>query len=205
MKGWIIRISIVVALFIAIVFAGLWGIHQLRISIISQVNPKQETVLEKVSSKLKISEKLSNYKFTHYFDLVGTKTLLAQELKTKQKFAIINPGWAFKITKDDIRANTINKKLRFIASRFNYETIKVEDFRIEKKGFFKGLQQNIPFVKFKIKLSGNINHKFEGIIGVIKNPQTKRYELITAFAELGKYNSKMTEDFYKNIQFNIKK
>ena len=98
-----------------------------------------------------------------------------------------------------MNSSTLDKQLKDIAARFNAIPIKLNNLEIGKRGEFKGLGQNIPYVQLKVLTSGTLNKDVEGMIGVASTPD-KKNEILVSISDPGKYKQDIAEKFFKNIK-----
>lgn len=184
-----------------IIFFAFGGVDYVKNIVNSQINPPEVKVQENAQKIGNFTKVPKGYKLTRVVDMVGIKAVVAEEKKTTQKMALVNPGWIFNITKNDIRSNAIDTQLEKIASKFNTKNIKLSTLEVVKKGNFKAFNQNIPYARIKVELIGNKARNLEGIIGVAQNPADGQNTIVVSMNEPGKYNQQTAEKFFKSIKF----
>lgn len=159
------------------------------------------TVEQQAQKFADFSHMPKDYKLKKSVGILGVNAILAEHKQTKQKMAIVDTGWIFNLSKDDILSNKLDDKLKELSSKYNNKVVAIDNFEIGKKGMFNALNQNIPYVKIKLKTSGQLKNDFEGIIGVVNKPDNKN-NLVVSFSDTGKYKQKTAEKFFQNLKFN---
>lgn len=196
--------SIFTTIIILIILFPCGGLNFINNMIYGFFNPP-EKILKVNSQKVADFSKIpSNYKLTKAVDMLGIKTVFAEDKHNKQTMAVVDTGWLLNITKDDIKSNQIfdklndlNKNLKFL--RQNH--IDIDNIKILQKGQFKAANQNVPYLKANVNLLNENNKRLEGIVGVVKKSNDKN-ELIVSYSTAGKYNQKLAENFFKHVSYN---
>ena len=192
-------ISLIILVFAFIGFKSIGGVDYVKGLIDSYLNPPSQKTQIEAQKIANFSKVPKNYEILKALDIFGVKAVVANERKTDQKMVFADPGWAFKLSKNDIRSNNIDEQLKNIASKFAIQPIKVKNLEIEKKGNFEALNQTIPYVKVKVYLSGSPYKNLEGIIGVA-NMEDNKNKLVISLNEPGKYSEQVAEKFFKSIK-----
>lgn len=180
------------------------GLNFIKNTIYSFFNPPEKILMVNAQKVADFSQIPDNYELIKAYDMFGINAVIAQENKTRQKVAVVNTGWVLNITKEDIKSNTAISKLEEITKNIKELkniNINLDQVKIEKKGSFTAFNQDIPYIKAKIKLSGDQKRNFEGIIGVVTKPNLKN-DLLVSINEPGKYNQKVAEKFFRKIKYN---
>lgn len=182
-----------------LIFYLFGGVDYVKGYIDSLMNPPKNEIEIKAQKLGDFSKLSKEYKLTRAVDMLGVNAVVAEHKQTNQNIALVDPGVILKVTKNDIKQNTLDNKIKEVANRFNNLPIKLGDIQVTKKGTFKALNQDVPYAKVKIQLSGAINKDLEGIIGIASTSGTQN-NLVVSMNEPGKYNQKVTEGFLKNIK-----
>lgn len=197
-------IFFVVAAIILYAFYLFGGFDFVERQIDTFFHPPKASIQEEAKKFGDFSKLPENYELTRTVDMFGIKSVIAKDKKTDQKMALVDTGWVMNISKNDIRTNAIDNEIKKAAARFKNQPVKLEKLEVGQKGFFKALEQNIPYVKVKIITLGTINKNVEGIIGVAETPDHKN-NLVISINEPGKYKQDIAETFFKNVKFNTAK
>lgn len=190
---------IITAIFVLIILFPCGGLNYIKSLISSYQHPKQVEMQVKADRFGDISKVPKEYQLIKALDVFGINAVIVENKKTEQKMAIIDSGCMFNITKKDIKSNNLEDQLKKISLKFPYSPFKLDKLDILKKGSFKAFNQNIPYVRVKVSLTGNQKNNFEGIIGVVAYPDNKN-NLVVSYNDSNKYNQKIAENFFKTIK-----
>ncbi|MEI8389925.1 MAG: hypothetical protein WCG23_08575 [bacterium] len=199
MKKKIIKIVIAVVLF-AVIAVGLlsWGVISGIGFIKNSVTPVfSGTNITSGNKNNATSSKTANgFKTLSSYNLLAASITTSEDVKSKQKIILINPGMFFSITKQDIESNIIQSQLKTMTSLGPVQIINFDKFEIAKKGSFEIDKQNVPYVKGSFGGISGGKVRAEGIIGVIDTAAGKNNIFISTTAS-GKIKLKIVEDFFK--------
>ena len=190
---------IITTIFILIILFPCGGLKYVQSLIYNYQHPKQAEIKVKTAEFGDFSNEAKEYKLVRSLDVFGISALIAKNIKTEQKMALVDSGWTFTITKNDIKSSNLEEQLRKISLQFPYSPLKLDKLTIIKKGTFNAFGQTVPYVKVKVSLTGNSQNNFEGIIGAVTYPNNKN-NLIISFNDSNKYNQQIAENFFKNVK-----
>lgn len=175
------------------------GLNYIKTYIDTKMHPEKAEITARAQTYGDFSTISNDYELTRVVDMFGANAVLAKHKQSNQKMALINPGEILKLTKNDVNTATIDKELRKLSTRLNNLPVKLTSLEVGKKGSFKALNQDIPYVNVKIKLTGTVNKNMEGIIGVINDSENKP-KLVVSGSDTGKYNQVIAEKYFKSIK-----
>ena len=190
---------IITTIFVLIILFPCGGLNYIKSLINSYQHPQKVENQIKTDKFGDFSKTSNDFQLIKSLEAFGIKAIVAENKKTEQKMAVIDSGWTFNITKKDIISNNLEDQLKKISLKFPYSPVKLNKLDIIKKGSFKAFNQNIPYVRVKVSLTGNQKNNFEGIIGVVTYPNNKN-NLVVSYNDSNKYDQKIAEKFFKNIK-----
>lgn len=145
-----------------------------------------------------------DYKLVKAINIPGIRAVVAENIKNSQKLAFIDGGSFIALTKNDIKSNQIDTKLRELSGKLSNKPVKLKELKVIKKGSFKSLNQNVPYVKARASFTVDktiFTKDFEGIIGVIDNPKKGKSYIVASVNNPGEYKQDVTENFFKTVNF----
>lgn len=202
MKKKIIKIVIGI-IFVLVIAIGLlsWGVMSGIGFIKNSFTPLiSNTNNASVSKNQANSSKTSNgFKILNSYNILAASITTSEEVKSKQKIILINPGMFLSLTKQDIESNNIESQLKSMTSIGPVQLINFDKLEIAKKGSFKVAKQNVPYVKGNFGILSGGKGLSEGIIGVIDTAGSKNNIFIST-ADSGKFKLKTVEDYFKQLK-----
>lgn len=161
--------------------------------------PSQEKLVEKASSIANLSDINDEFQITKTANLLGFKTVMAEHKGTSQKMIIADTGKKSVLTKKDFETKEIDTKLKDLASKMQYQFIRVEDLKITQRGTINTMGQNAPYVKFKADTVNLPFPEVQGIIGVVsgENDQNK---IILSINDGSKYSQIIAQEFFRDVK-----
>jgi hypothetical protein len=202
MKNKIVQF-IIAFVFVVVIGVGLlsWavisGIRFIKNSVAPIFSNTNITSISKNQSNS--SKSLNGFRTLNDYNIFVASITTSEDVKSKQKIILVNPGIFLNITKQDIESNNIESQLKNMTSFGPVQIINFDKFEMVKKGSFKVDQQNIPYVKGNFGFLDGGKILSEGIIGVIDTSNSKNNIFIST-AESGKFNLKIVEKFFKQIK-----
>jgi hypothetical protein len=194
--------TVILAVIAFIILFPCGGLEYIKSYVDSKMNPTKTELVKKAQEYGDFSTIPQDYELTKVISMFGANAVVAEHKNTNQKMALVNPGTLLKLSKTDVNANIVNTELKKLSSKLNNLPVKISNLKVGKIGTFKALDQDVPYIQVKMSLSGDTNRNFEGIIGVINNPDNKN-QLIISGNDIGKYDQKTAEEYFKNIKLNV--
>ncbi len=200
MKGCLTTIfKIIIVILAYIGFQSLGGVDFVKEKFGEYTTPSQEVLIQKAKNIADLSQISDEYIIDKTASLMGYHLVLAEHKGSGQKMAMIDPKSEDLITKQDFKTGAINKKLKDLNNKFQYQLVRLENFEITKKGSFKAMNQVVPYVRFEADtINLPIGH-ISGIIGLAKNSQGKNVILASANND-DKYSQIITEEFFRKVK-----
>lgn len=161
--------------------------------------PSQEKLQEKASKIADLSKIDDEFQIDRTANLLGYKAVIAEHTGSGQKMIIVDSGKKTPLTKKDFQSKEIDTKLKDLASKMQYQFIRVEDLEITQRGNINALNQQVPYVKFKAQTVNLPFSEIQGIVGAAtdSNGQNK---MIIAINDSKKYSQIITQQFYKDVR-----
>jgi len=177
------------------------GVFYLKNTVSDQLHPPKSELKERSEKVADFSKISKDYTVTKALNVIGLTAVIAEHPETGQYMAIIDPGWAMNISKDDILTGSLRQKLTAYASKASSPNIKLNKLEIWPKGNFKAFNQSIPYAEIKVKISGLTTEKtYEGMIGIISKPGTNKNKLIVSLNKNGTFKQAVAENFFKKVK-----
>lgn len=200
MKGCLsLIIKIVIVILAYIGFQSLGGVDFVKEKFTEYTTPTQEVLVKQAKSIANLSNINDEYAIDRTINILNYHVVLAEHKASGQKLAMIDPKNDELITKKDFQTGEINKKLQDLNKNFQYQLIRLENFEITKKGKFRAMDQQIPYVKFEADtINLPIGH-ISGIVGLAKNSEGKNI-ILTSVNSDDKYSQIITEGFFKKVK-----
>ena len=131
-------------------------------------------------------------------NLAGYKAVVAEHKASGQKMVILDSGKKSLLTKEDIRGQNVEAKLKELSNKVKYKGVKVQDLTITSRGTLEIYGQKVPFAKFEAHVS---RLPVSDIAGVIASVQTSdgSEKLALSLSEKKKYSQLITNEFYKGV------
>ncbi|MEI8388588.1 MAG: hypothetical protein WCG23_01760 [bacterium] len=200
MKFSKIIITTSVGFAILIIMAAI-GVFSLKNVVSVQLHPQKSELIQRAEKIADFSKILNTYTVTKALNVIGVTAVVAEHPKTGQYMAIIDPGWAMNISKNDIQTGRLHQKLTDYASKISSPGIKLNKLEIMPKGNFNAFNQSIPYAQIKVKISGlSSETTYDGMIGIVVNPETSKSELIVSLNKNGTFKQKIAENFFKDVK-----
>lgn len=190
-----------VILFCFFTFGGLDYVKNFIDNMYAEQQSNTYKEAQKVADFSRISR---DYKIAKTINIPGAKAVIAENKKNSQKLAFIDGGSFLTLSKNDIKSNQIDTKLRELSGKLSNKPVKLKELKVIRKGSFKALNQNIPYVKVKASFTIDktiFTKEFEGIIGVIDNPKKGKSYIIASINNPDEYKQDITENFFKTVNF----
>lgn len=196
--------TIVIGIIGFIVLFPCGGLNYIKNYVDSKLHPTKSNIQARAQELGDFSNIPKEYELTRVVNMLGANAVIAEHKTTNQKMALLDAGTFLKLTKNDVNSTAINGELKKLATRLDNMPVKLSSLEVGQKGSFKAFNQDIPYVKVKIKVTGNVNKSMEGIIGVIDNPENKN-KLVISGSEIGKYKQDVAEKYFKSVKINTEK
>lgn len=200
MKGcltFIIKTVIAVFVFFGLVHLGV--VDYIKEKINEKTNPPQEKIVDKAKDIVDLSEIDDEYSLERSMKFLKNAMIIAEHNATGQKMIMIEPRKEDFFTKDDIKSEKVEEKLKNAATKYKHQFIKFDKIEVTKHGEMNGLGQKIPYAKAEVEISNLPVKDMVGIIGVAELPSGKNL-LIISVNEKGKYSQIITDGFYKKVK-----
>lgn len=200
MKGClslIIKLIIGVLIFFGLVHLGV--IDFIKNQIQEHNTATKEHIIDDTKDVVDLSQINEEYAVDKNLKILKNRMIIAEHKATGQKMIIIEPKSENILTKEDIKADTVQTKIDDIINKYKYQVVKFDSVKVTKHGNFQGLGQSIPYVKIEAKISNLPIKDVEGILGVAENENGKNLILLSV-NENGKYSQIITDAFFEKVK-----
>ena len=130
--------------------------------------------------------------------IAGFKAVIAEHKASGQKMVILDSGKKPLLTKEDIKSQNIDTKLKDLSEKVKYKGVRVQDITITNRGTMKVYGQTVPYAKFDAHVS---RLPVSDISGVVASVQTSdgSEKLALSLSEKKRYSQLITNEFYNGV------
>ena len=130
--------------------------------------------------------------------IAGYKAVIAEHKASGQKMVILDSGKKPLLTKEEIKAQNFDTKLKDLSEKFNYKGVKVQDVSITGRGTMEAYGQIVPYAKFDAHVT---RLPFSEISGTVASVTTSdgSEKLALSLSEKKRYSQLITNEFYKGV------
>lgn len=132
-------------------------------------------------------------------NIVGYKAVVAEHKASGQKMIIIDSGNKALITKEDIKSNEIDSKLKNLSEKFKYQGTNIKDIKVTDRGEMDIYNQRVPYAKFEADVSRFPLKDISGIVASVTTSDGKE-KLAISLNESKKYSQLIASEFYKDVR-----
>lgn len=193
--------SIVILVFAYIGFQSVGGVKWVQDTYSSWTNPSEEKTIESVNHLIDTSNLSNDFEISKSLNFFGMKVIEADYTKSPQKVFIIDSNGMIKLSKEDFSTGKIEEILQNLISKFTYQAVRIENLKITRFGHFMAMNdQKIPYIIFEADIIRGTAPKMYGMLGVVESPEREN-DIILSFTTVGKYNQKVTERFFREVNY----
>ena len=168
--------------------------------IINILHPSQEKMLETAKKVGDFSNESDEFELEKATGIFGYNAVVAEHKASGQKIFVADTGKKELITKEDLRSNNIEEKLRESIKKIKYQSISAEDITVTKRGVLSAYgDNNAPYVRFSAKVSKLPMGEISGIISVATDKNGEARTLLSV-NEKNKFSQLIAEEFFRNIK-----
>lgn len=131
-------------------------------------------------------------------NIAGYKAVIAEHKASGQKMVILDSGKKPLLTKEDIKGQNIEEKLKDLSEKVKYKGVKVQDLTITSRGSMELYGQTVPFAKFEAHVSRLPISDVAGVVASVKTSDGSE-KLALSLSEKKKYSQLITNEFYKGV------
>lgn len=130
--------------------------------------------------------------------IAGFKAVIAEHKASGQKMVILDSGKKPLLTKEDIKSQNIDTKLKDLSEKVKYKGVKVQDIQITNRGTMNVYGQTVPYAKFDARVSRLPVSDISGIIASVQTSDGSE-KLALSLSEKKKYSQLITNEFYNGV------
>ena len=156
---------------------------------------KVETA-RKIGDFSKINEE---FQIDNTMVIAGYKAVIAEHGASGQKMVIIDSGKKPLLTQSEIKGNELDKKLKNLSEKMNYQGISVKDINVTGRGNIEAFGQTVPYAKFEAHVSKLPFSDLSGMVSSVKTSDGNE-KLALSLNEKKKYSQLITNEFYKGVK-----
>jgi hypothetical protein len=150
---------------------------------------------KKIGDFSKLNEE---FQIDNTMSIAGYKAVIAEHKASGQKMVILDSGKRALLTKEDIKSKNVDKKLKDLSDKFQYQGARVQDITVTSRGTIKMYGQTVPYAKFDAHVT---KLPFSDLSGIIASVQTSdgSEKLALSISEKKKYSQLITNEFYRGV------
>lgn len=190
------------AIIIVLVVAGINNLYSMHVfdDIIANcsnfIKEKSEQTVQKVGDFSQIN---SEFNVDTAVNIFGYKAVIAEHRASGQRMIVLDSGKKQLLTREDINGDGVAQKLDDLSNKFKYQSSNVSDIEILGKGYIYSYGKQLPYVKFKAKVTRLPINQIAGIIAINDtNPKSER--LLISVNEKNRYSQLITNEFYRAVR-----
>ena len=161
----------------------------------------QERAAENAKKLGNFSNLHEEFQIDNTVNLLGYRAVLAEHKASGQKMCIVDSGKKPLLTKEDIKSESLDKKMKDLADKFKYQAISFQEINVTSRGTMKIYGQEVPYAKFEAKSN---KLPFSDLAGVVSSVRTSdgSEKLAIAVSEKKRYSQLITDEFFKGVTEN---
>lgn len=190
------------AIILVLVFAGinnLYNMHFFDNAIENITSFVQERMTQTVHKVGDFSQINSEFNVDTAVNLFGYKAVLAEHRASGQRMIVLSSGSKELLSAEDIKGSGLEQKLSDLSKKFKYQSSNVSDIQILERGYLYSYGKQLPYVKFRAKVTRLPINQITGMIAV-NDTQSKEKRLLVAVNEKNRYSQLITNEFYKAVK-----
>lgn len=190
------------AIFLTVVVVGfmaLGGQNWIKFQFKNFINPSPDIVKERAQKVGDFSKINKEFEIEKAAGILGYNAVLAEHKASGQKMLVVDSGKKTLLSKEDIKANDAEDRIKNAINKFKYQAATIEEFRVTEKGVMKSYGQEIPYVRFTARVKKLPIGEISGIISVVKDEKGNDKILVSA-NEKDKYSQLISNEFFKEIK-----
>ena len=188
---------------LTVLVAGIYiGYILLQDGVKKQLNATNEQLESRAEQLADFSKIPPGYSVTRALDMLSVKIVLANYPSNTQVMGIVDTGLVLNLNDEKITIQALEQKIKTLISYINKQKeFKIDNFTVERADSFRALNQTIPYMKVSFSVLGEKKQEFTGIIGIIKNTETNKKNLIISYNTPTQYRQYVAERFFQKIKF----
>ena len=173
-------------------------VEAIKVNVTNFIQQRAEENAKKLGNFSNLHEE---FQIDNTVNLLGYRAVIAEHTATGQKMFIVDSGKKPLLTKDDIKGNGLDIKLKDLAKKFKYQAVSFEELKITSRGTLNAYGQNVPYAKFEAKVN---KLPFSEVSGIVSSIQTSdgSEKLALSINEKKKYSQLITDEFFKDVKEN---
>ncbi len=173
-------------------------VEAVKVNITNFIQQRAEENAKKLGNFSNLHEE---FQIDNTVSLLGYRAVIAEHTATGQKMFIVDSGKKPLLTKDDIKGDGLDIKLKDLAKKFKYQAVSFEELKITSRGTLNTYGQNVPYAKFEAKVN---KLPFSEVSGIVSSIQTSdgSEKLAVSINEKKKYSQLITDEFFKDVKEN---
>ncbi len=173
-------------------------VEAIKVNVTGFIQQKAEENAKKLGNFSNLHEE---FQIDNTVNLLGYKAVIAEHTASGQKMCIVDSGKKPLLTKEDIKGDGLDTKLKELTKKFKLQAVSFEELKITSRGTLNTYGQSVPYAKFEAKVN---KLPFSEVSGIISSIQTSdgSEKLAISVNEKKKYSQLIADEFFKDVKEN---
>lgn len=173
-------------------------VEAIKVNVTGFIQQKAEENAKKLGNFSSLHEE---FQIDNTVNLLGYKAVIAEHTASGQKMCIVDSGKKPLLTKEDIKGDGLDTKLKELTKKFKLQAVSFEELKITSRGTLNTYGQSVPYAKFEAKVN---KLPFSEVSGIISSIQTSdgSEKLAISVNEKKKYSQLIADEFFKDVKEN---
>ena len=173
-------------------------VEAIKVNVTGFIQQKAEENAKKLGNFSNLHEE---FQIDNTVNLLGYKAVIAEHAASGQKMCIVDSGKKPLLTKEDIKGDGLDTKLKELTKKFKLQAVSFEELKITSRGTLNTYGQSVPYAKFEAKVN---KLPFSEVSGIISSIQTSdgSEKLAISVNEKKKYSQLIADEFFKDVKEN---
>ena len=173
-------------------------VEAIKVNVTGFIQQKAEENAKKLGNFSNLHEE---FQIDNTVNLLGYKAVIAEHTASGQKMCIVDSGKKPLLTKEDIKGDGLDTKLKELTKKFKLQAVSFEELKITSRGTLNTYGQSVPYAKFEAKVN---KLPFSEVSGIISSIQTSdgSEKLTISVNEKKKYSQLIADEFFKDVKEN---
>ena len=136
-------------------------VEAIKVNVTGFIQQKAEENAKKLGNFSNLHEE---FQIDNTVNLLGYKAVIAEHTASGQKMCIVDSGKKPLLTKEDIKGDGLDTKLKELTKKFKLQAVSFEELKITSRGTLNTYGQSVPYAKFEAKVNKLPFSEVSGII-----------------------------------------
>ena len=171
-------------------------IEPIKVAVTNFIEEHKSDVASKLGDFSSINKE---FQIDNAVSIMGYKTVLAEHKASGQKMVIVDSGKKALLTKEDIKGEQAEIKLKKLSEKLKYQGVTVQNLEITERGEISAYNQKVPYAKFRANVTKLPFSDVSGIVASLKTNDGNE-KLALSFNDNKKYSQLITKEFFREVK-----